>query len=194
MRETRRGLDAATQRRHAQQLLAVALEQSWFQASRRLAMYWAIDGEMSLYPLLRQCWELGKEVYLPAITGDHTMSFRLHGPDDSLCEVQNHIMQPSPTAPEARVDLLDIVFTPLVAFTSGGGRLGLGGGYYDRALARPSTRRDKPRIIGVAHDCQRVTALPEDSWDVRMDAILTESGVQPGAQGRVISPSGSPPQ
>jgi 5-formyltetrahydrofolate cyclo-ligase len=190
MREARRNLDAATQRRNAQQLMEVALRQSWFQASRRLALYWAIDGEMNLYPLLKQCWRLGKQVYLPTISGDHRMSFRLHGPNDPLCQYRYHIMQPSPSAPAIRVDQLDIVFAPLVAFTAQGNRLGMGGGYYDRALAGRLPRRSKPRLIGVAHDCQRVSVLPEDSWDVRMQLILTESGIQRPA----VNPSGSPPR
>mgnify|MGYP001805942608 CR=1 FL=1 len=72
---------------------------------------------------------------------------------------------------------LDLMILPLVGFDAQGHRLGMGGGFYDRTLAyrqRHSQWR-RPRLIGVAHECQRLDQLEPRPWDVRLDAILTES-------------------
>jgi len=82
------------------------------------------------------------------------------------------IAEPAPSSPVAAVSELDLVLTPLVAFSSNGERLGMGGGYYDRAFA--SRRGSRPVLLGVAHDCQLVETLPTNSWDVRLHGIVTE--------------------
>lgn len=75
-----------------------------------------------------------------------------------------------------RARQLDLLLMPLVGFDTAGHRLGMGGGFYDATLAYMRQRRHwrKPRLIGVAFECQRVTALPHDPWDMPLDAVLTE--------------------
>jgi 5-formyltetrahydrofolate cyclo-ligase len=68
----------------------------------------------------------------------------------------------------------DLVVAPLLAFDRRGGRLGQGGGSYDRTLA--NLRAEKPVfVIGLAYSGQEVDALPVESHDQRLDAILTET-------------------
>ena len=76
--------------------------------------------------------------------------------------------------PEAQAPLVtpDLMLVPLVAATPAGLRLGQGGGYYDRTLAR--LRAAGPVIaLGLAWDVQIVAALPADPWDERLDWIAT---------------------
>ncbi len=75
---------------------------------------------------------------------------------------------------------LDIIFVPLLAFDSLGTRLGMGKGYYDRALAEfrsGKTANEKPLLIGLAHECQRVERLERAIWDVPLDRIITDQTV-----------------
>ncbi len=79
------------------------------------------------------------------------------------------IAEPPSTAPAARPD---IVLVPLVAATLAGDRLGQGGGFYDRTLAR--LRREGPLLaIGLAWDCQIAATLPHEERDVQLDHIAT---------------------
>ena len=67
---------------------------------------------------------------------------------------------------------------PLVGFDSHGRRIGMGGGFYDRSLKhrlRTSAPR-RPRLYGLAHECQRVDSIKARAWDVTLDAIFTEAG------------------
>ena len=66
-----------------------------------------------------------------------------------------------------------VFLVPGVAFDPRGVRLGRGAGCYDRALARhPTALR-----VGLAYEMQVVPSLPEATWDVPMDAVVTEARV-----------------
>ncbi len=69
---------------------------------------------------------------------------------------------------------LDVILLPLVGFDDDGQRIGMGGGFYDRTLAFTQRPGPRPRLIGLAHDCQRVTRLPVAPWDVPLDAIVSD--------------------
>ena len=76
------------------------------------------------------------------------------------------IRQPSPDAPRL---VPDVIFVPLLAFTSDGQRLGQGGGHYDAWLhAHPGTT-----AIGMGWDCQMVDALPLEPHDMPLNAVVT---------------------
>jgi len=74
---------------------------------------------------------------------------------------------------------LDLVIMPLLGFDPRGGRLGMGGGYYDShfAFRRHGWRHRKPWLLGLGYDVQRCDRLVLNPWDVPLDAVLTESGL-----------------
>jgi 5-formyltetrahydrofolate cyclo-ligase len=82
----------------------------------------------------------------------------------------------------ARVPVVDdffepeIVIVPLVAFDLNGGRLGYGGGFYDRTLERLRARR-ATLAIGFAFDAQQAESLPLEPTDQPLDMIVTESRI-----------------
>ncbi|MEL7126510.1 MAG: 5-formyltetrahydrofolate cyclo-ligase [Pseudomonadota bacterium] len=82
----------------------------------------------------------------------------------------------------AQVPLVDdylepeILIVPLVAYTRAGGRLGYGGGFYDRTLAQLRSAR-ATLAIGFAYAAQEVPDLPLEPTDQRLDMIVTERGV-----------------
>lgn len=76
----------------------------------------------------------------------------------------------------------DLWLIPLVTYDSSGNRLGMGGGYYDRYL---SALPERPDLIGVAYACQQhPTPLPSATWDIPLDAVITEAGLQEFAEGK----------
>lgn len=89
---------------------------------------------------------------------------------------------PAPDA-DAPIDpaVVDVVVVPGLGFTPDGHRLGQGGGWYDRFLAR---MRPDALKIGVGFDVQLVGELPTEEHDVTLDAVVTESGVVRPEHGR----------
>jgi len=72
----------------------------------------------------------------------------------------------------------DIMLVPLAAFDRRGHRIGYGAGHYDRAIARLHGEGRRPRLIGIAFDCQEVAQVPDEEHDVVIAEILTESGLR----------------
>lgn len=71
----------------------------------------------------------------------------------------------------------EILIVPLVAFDAQGGRLGYGGGFYDRTLER--LRAKRPTLaIGFAYAAQEAPSLPLEPTDQPLDMIVTETGVR----------------
>lgn len=67
----------------------------------------------------------------------------------------------------------EIVIVPLVAFTRAGGRLGYGGGFYDRTLEKLRAQQST-LTIGFAYGAQQADDLPLETTDQRLDMIVTE--------------------
>ena len=68
-----------------------------------------------------------------------------------------------------------LVLAPLVVFDGNCNRIGMGGGFYDRSFAfRKNPAITRPRLIGVAHETQKVEHIVPEQWDVQLDMIVTE--------------------
>jgi 5-formyltetrahydrofolate cyclo-ligase len=116
----------------------------------------------------------GTRVIVPVIERE-TVSLRLSYLEDPTILVESTFHVPEPVGHEipARADEVAVAIIPLLAFDSEGNRLGYGAGYYDRFLAA----HPGMKTIGVAFACQEMPDLPGESTDIRMDMIVTESGV-----------------
>lgn len=87
---------------------------------------------------------------------------------------QMNVWEPRPHCSVVEIATLDIILVPGLAFTRDGRRLGRGGGYFDRLLARPQC---KARRIGIAYDLQIVDSIPTEPHDQCVYEIITESGL-----------------
>jgi 5-formyltetrahydrofolate cyclo-ligase len=133
----------------------------------------AIRDEIDPAGLLARLAEEGHRLALPVIEGKgRPLLFRAWAPGDAMGTAQWGIAEPLPDQPEVYPD---VVLVPLLAFDAQGYRLGYGGGFYDRTLARLRTR--KPVIaVGIGYDELRIDAVPHLDYDQRLDWVLTPSG------------------
>ncbi len=148
---------------------------------QRIALYWPADGEVDVRPLLHHAQRHGKTCYLPLVQPQHTtwgrgqLWFGRYQPGDRLQPNCFGIPEPA-NRTLCPVWQLDVIVLPLVGFDANCQRLGMGGGFYDRSLA-PLRQRHcgrHPRLLGIAHECQRVAHLTARAWDVPLDAVITE--------------------
>ena len=153
-----------------------------FQRSTRIAFYFASDGEVDTFPLLRRAWSMGKRCYLPKLyrIKQRRLWFAAIHEGGKLSVNRFGIPEPHQSA-RRMVDAraLDLIVMPLVAFDGSGNRIGMGGGFYDDTLAFLNQRCawKRPRLVGVAYDFQRVDALHSHPWDVPLQAIVTEERI-----------------
>ena len=151
-----------------------------FRQSHRIAGFIANDGEPSLDPLMHLAWHHRKEWHLPIIglPNINHLWFGRYDEDDEL--VLNRYGIPATALHQTTPGWgLDLVLMPLVAFDTDGNRLGMGKGYYDRTLKFLRHRQHwrKPRLVGIAYEFQKMAQLPYQTWDIPLDAIVTETSV-----------------
>lgn len=181
MREQRRKLSPGQQRKAGENLARHLGRQLFFLRACHIAFYMPNDGEIDPGLLLEQAIALGKSAYLPVIDRFKAgiMTFAPWRPGEPLTANDYGIPEPLRKGMR-RVPfwMLDIVCLPLVAFDGNGNRLGMGGGFYDRTFAdlKPGTR-SKPLLVGLAHHFQQEECLPADPWDVPLQAVATDRGV-----------------
>lgn len=181
LRQTRRQLSPAQQRNAARRLYRQLSHHPLFRRARHIALYLPNDGEIDPRLLLRAAQRRGKATYLPVLNPwpRTRMVFQRIEPGERLRRNRFGIFEPViRTARQRRVWALDLLLMPLVGFDGNGGRLGMGGGFYDRSLAYRARRKKshKPTLLGLAHECQRVDRLPLESWDVPLLGTVTDRG------------------
>ncbi len=176
MRETRRAIPAGERSAAAAAAaLVVSALPAWADA-QRIAVYYAVDGELDAAPLAAAARAAGKQVYLPVLNqhDDEPMVFLPWNLGAPLAPNRFRIPEPLTGAPVAAQEL-DLVLAPLVAFDLRGHRLGMGGGFYDRSFAFLKDRRiTRPLLLGFAYARQQVAELPPEPWDVPLAGVATE--------------------
>lgn len=177
LRARRRELPAAQRIAAADALATQLLALSFAPERGYVAGYWAMDGEIALH-----AWQLrlprGCVYCLPVLAEDETLRFAPWRPGDAL--VTNRFGIPEPDVePTSALPASDMAFVamPLVGFDANGTRLGMGGGWYDRSFAFRRESPAPPWLAGVGFESQRVDAIDAQAWDVRADAICTESAI-----------------
>lgn len=174
-REQRRALPVAD-RRQAEYAIAGHLRERALRADwRRVAAYAANASEVDLSPWFDTVTG-DLRLALPAIDADGVLAFRDWQPGEPLVPGPFSIHQPAAGAEPVDPARFDVVLLPLLGFDERGVRLGSGAGYYDRAFAFRRGQAPPPRLIGIAFEVQRFERLPRDSWDVTLDAVVTEAG------------------
>ncbi len=182
-----RGRIAAVDRRHAAEclvrhaatvpLLAVPPERGV------VAVYYPIGGEVDTRLLVDWLRQVGWRIALPAVDQvDAPLVFREWLPDAPLEHGPFGTRHPpkdaAPLVPQ-------VMMMPLLAFDADGYRLGYGGGYYDRTLAAMAEAGHRVAALGIAFAIQEIEMVPHESWDRRLDMVLTERGVIPLRDGRL---------
>jgi 5-formyltetrahydrofolate cyclo-ligase len=180
VRAERAGISAQARLAAAQEVAATALSMPAVVQARCVLAYAATPEELDPSTLVAALRAHGARVAYPRVCGGGALA--LHWCDDDTELVPGHcgIREPDAGSPEARVDELDLVLVPGVAFDETRARLGMGGGFYDRLLPRLAPAA---AVIGLAFDQQVVSCVPTEAHDVRLAAVVTPT--------RVLRPAGT---
>jgi 5-formyltetrahydrofolate cyclo-ligase len=139
-----------------------------------LSGYWPLEGEIDVRPALAAYHAEGHAVGLPVVVAKgEPLLFRRWRPGEELVMGRFKVLTP----PEAADEVVpQILLVPLLAFDPDGYRLGYGGGFYDRTLAK-LRQRGPILAVGVAYAAQELAFVPRGPYDQPLDLVVTDRSV-----------------
>lgn len=140
--------------------------------------YMPFRSELDVAPLMEWCWKQGIRVLVPKVVADtKTMNLHIIHAYEDLDSGAWGIREPHGDVPiEHDLSTISMILVPGLAFDMDFGRLGYGGGFYDRFMQLFAARGLKrPFSVAAAFDKQLIPAVPSSWHDFRVDGIVTES-------------------
>ena len=144
-----------------------------YQLARCIACYVSTKNEVDTKTVIQKAIGGGKQVGVPVTREDGDMDFQAIEGLNDLRPVHYGLREPVPDPQKVLLPhTIDLILIPGIAFDRRGHRIGSGGGYYDRFLARTEAVR-----IGLSYGFQIIERVPAEPHDVKMDLIITENEV-----------------
>ena len=168
----RRALNADQRRAAADAATAGVLASVAWRAARVVALYQAYGAELDPAALRAAAHAAGKTVALPRVDSAG-VTLRVVDADTPLVLSAHGVREPAADRPTLPPDQLDLIVVPGLGFDRRGGRLGHGGGHYDRLLARLPAGC---RRVGFAYDQQVLDVVPMEPHDLALHALVTPTG------------------
>ena len=148
------------------------LSYNWFKDSKVIASFLSIKSEISTTFLNDFINNQGKILCLPVMVKENNgcLVFKSYQQEDDLVIGKYNTKEPK----NNKVYLPDIILTPCLGFDLNGFRLGYGGGYYDKTISSFYSSGHSFTTVGFAYDDQKIDKVVRDTYDQRLDYILTE--------------------
>ncbi len=151
-----------------------------FRAGKRVALYLPFDREVDTAALIRAAQQRGVQIFVPFISDRRHCRLRffplIGETSPGAFGISVPRLRTAPISPQ----WLNLIVVPLVGVDGDGRRLGMGGGYYDRALAFRRRRSiwKGPHLVGLAFQRQRTDLKFAEAWDIQLNSLATETGVE----------------
>jgi 5-formyltetrahydrofolate cyclo-ligase len=144
-----------------------------YKKAKKIAFYFAKGKEVNINPLIGEAILEGKEVFLPrTIVSENKLVFHQVFTFGELIPGPFGLLEPPSKNPVIDIEEFEIILVPGIAFDWNKGRIGYGGGYYDRILGITSGKK-----IGIAFSFQVFKELPLEPHDQRVDLVVTEKEI-----------------
>ncbi|NMA95637.1 MAG: 5-formyltetrahydrofolate cyclo-ligase [Clostridiales bacterium] len=148
------------------------IEHKLFKSSEAIFIYVSFDGEVDTHRIIDYALDEGKIVCVPKIhTKEEGIMVTKIDNLSSLIEGYFGILEPPAGSKQMDIEDMDLIIMPGLAFDEDGNRVGYGGGFYDRLLAKSQVR--VPRIA-LSYTFQLFNSLPSNRWDEKIDIIITD--------------------
>jgi 5-formyltetrahydrofolate cyclo-ligase len=144
---------------------------------RTIQLFYPFRDEIDTRPFIEEALRRGQEIWLPVTDSEaREIIPYVYTSEQGLRQGVWGILEPDPqVSRRAEPEKLEAIVVPGVAFDRSGGRVGYGGGYYDRFLAKLER---KPLLIGLAFSCQLIEQVPLEEHDYLLDYLVTENGIE----------------
>lgn len=178
MRRARRAMAAALVVAASKRIQQAVMALPEFREAKAVGTYLALPYEVQTRQIVEACWSHGKRICVPAYNEDKgRYEMRWIRPEDKTTPGHWLIHEPQTNDSAGLMDV-DLLVVPALAYDRQGGRLGHGGGHFDRILGSWSGLK-----IGVAFDFQVFDRVPMGSQDIPVDMVVTEKTIYAAGRG-----------
>lgn len=165
-------------------ILRSLLEQDFFQSAETFFCYVNFRSEVATRVLIETLLQTGKKVVVPVtlLQDKNLLAVSITNPDRELAPGYCSIPEPIVEIREKQVlspDIIDIIFLPGSVFDERCGRMGYGGGYYDRFVSQKAPQALR---VGLAYEVQMVKQAPLQAHDELLDYVVTEKRIIAGSR------------
>ena len=151
-----------------------------YQCAEVVLGYMSFGAEFATMAWVQRALQDGKQVLLPKVN-QGSRQLELYRVSDLQHDLAPGLWDiPEPLVERCdrvdRLDIVDFILLPGVAFARDGSRLGYGGGFYDKLLARMSTQHEnqRPALVAAAFTLQLIEDIPQEATDRKVEWLLTE--------------------
>lgn len=169
--EKLKSLDPKYRKESSESIFKEIVKQKDYLLAGTIFIYVGTDNEVDTSLIIKDALAKGKKVVVPKTIELGLMEACEIDSMEDLQPGRHDILEPMDATYRLDPDKIDVAYIPCVAYTSGGYRIGFGGGFYDRFLLRGKFKR-----VLVAFSEMEVKSLPVDYFDEKVHAILNEKG------------------
>ncbi len=176
MKGKRRALAEQTVLQGSADVLSQLLSAGICQPGDKICLYLPMHGEVDITAIFTESARYQLSFYLPVIDLPQPgmLNAAPYAWGEQLQLNKYYLLEPFHQTELRSLEDMNVVLMPVVAFNVKGGRLGQGGGYYDRSLSKAKKR---PLRVGLAYDWQQSDGWEVESWDVPMQFVITPSEI-----------------
>ena len=172
MRERRRNLSKAEKGKLDNIIFNNVVNDNNFIKSNKIFVYVSYASEVDTHKIIQYALNQGKTVCVPKILSlnQGMVAVKIKNFFD-LKPNKMGILEPETYIDVVNADEIELVILPGLAFDYAGGRLGYGGGFYDRFLLKI---QDNVKKLALAYKLQVLVSVPMDENDIKVDVIITD--------------------
>lgn len=171
MLNTRNSSSIEAIERMSENIQSSVMNMNEFMNAKTVAAYYPLGSEVSTLRILSTVLSLRKHLALPRVEDSDSIMFAAVNDLDKDLETGKYKIK-EPNNRCQKIDEIDLVLVPGIAWDEHGHRLGYGKGYYDRYLASITAAS-----VGLAYDFQVLENIPHEKNDFRVNLIVTEKRV-----------------
>lgn len=170
MKERRKAYPIELKRKNSIKIAEILFDTEEFKKAKCVCTYMSAFGEVDTNEIILRCIEMQKKTAIP-VTNEKTNTMSLSYIGKSFKKGAYGILEPT-KYDMCSFDEPDLILVPGICFDKYGARIGFGKGYYDRFLMQ--TRGYK---AGLCFEFQIVDKIESESHDIKMDAVICETGM-----------------
>ncbi|WP_171011442.1 5-formyltetrahydrofolate cyclo-ligase [Haloimpatiens lingqiaonensis] len=171
MKEKRNSITETTRQKFDNDIFFKIINSNYYKLSKVIFVFVSYNDEINTHKLIKHALQNNKKVVVPKVVSKngHMIALEINSFDD--LEPSNYgILEPKNYCKEIPSKDIDLALIPGLAFDLNGGRMGYGGGYYDRFLKTLSSNCPK---IGICYNFQVIQNVPMSEHDIKTDGLIT---------------------